>query len=136
MTTARQRQSEEAKNNIRDAIRDCGPDGKATLEIISIERRPSSSGISDYIEVRVLRIGDDGRPAPVEWLTLNLCTAMGYRFNARREAISMGGYGYCRATQIADDITRTFGHPIRVESVNFFAGPRGWHPSKDWKPKP
>ncbi len=38
----------------------------------------------------------------------------------------MGGYGYCRATQVASDIARKLGKPIYVQSTGFFAGPNGW----------
>jgi hypothetical protein len=125
---ASKKEQAEAWERIADSIKACGPDGSATLMFESVGSRPSSSGRTEYIDVHVLRIGDDGRPAPSEWLAFNIALAFGYRFNRNHEAIAMGGYGYCRATQIVGDLARKAGHAIRVESHGFAFGPRGWHP--------
>lgn len=121
------KEREEAQRSLLDSLKACGESGKATLVITELESKPSNSGRTHYLDLRVWEPGDDGAPRPAEWLTYIACKAKGWRFNPKREAISMGGYGYCRATEIASQLARLAGFPIRVESVNTF-GPRGWYP--------
>jgi len=128
--TKKQREATEAWERIADSIRDCGPEGKATLLIQSVGRRPSSGGITELINVEVMRMGEDGRPEIAEWLSFNVAKAFGYRFNQAVEAISMGGYGYCRASEIASDLARKAGFAVRVQSTGFAFGPNGWHPKQ------
>lgn len=120
----------ETKARLLEELKACGPDGDSTLVITNIESRPSSSGITQYLEIRVWSVGEDGRPNATRWLTRLCCEAFGYRFNKRREALAMGGYGYCRATQLASQLHSLAGFPIRIESHNFFGGPCGWYPKK------
>lgn len=117
----------EARARLVEILAAVGPEGLGTLCIQSLEHKPSSSGITNYCELQVWEPGEDG-PRPTLWPTRLACVALGYRFNPKREAISMGGYGYCRATQIASDLHKLCGHPIRVEALGYFAGPRGWYP--------
>lgn len=125
----------EAWGRIKDAIKACGPDGLATLEIRDIDSRADSSGRTHYLDARVWRIGEHGAPDCSEWLTYNLCLAFGYRFNKKREALGMGGYGYSREQQLASHIVLQAGHPIRVASPGSSFAPRGWFPAEPGSPK-
>lgn len=119
----------EARESLLGALQGCGPDGLGTLCITALTRRPSSSGVAEHCEVRLWEPDDQtGGPRPTLWLTRTIAKALGYRFNEKDETIVMGGYGYCRATQIASDLHKLCGYPLRVESLNYFAGPRGWYP--------
>lgn len=125
---SRKADREEARQSLLGALKVCGPDMGGTLVITRMFGRPSSSGITEHLDIRVWQVGEDGSPAPTMWLTRLACRALGYRFNESHETLVMGGYGYCRATQIASDLHKLCGHPLRVESLNTFAGPRGWYP--------
>jgi len=121
----------EAREALLAPLRDCGPEGNATLEILCSSSEASSTGRTERIEIRVLRATDEdgGRPRHAEWLTRNVARALGWRYSERHEALLMGGYGYCRATQVAEALARLVGHALFCDSVNFFGGPRGWHPA-------
>lgn len=123
----RERERQEAWESIREPLAKCGPHGSATLEIRAVEFKSSKSGTTGHIEIRVWEVVN-GRPEPTYWLTRNVAVALGIRFDARRETLTMGGYGYCRSTQIASHLAQKAGHPLMIRSINFFAGPNGWYP--------
>ncbi len=128
--TKSQKEKIEATENMREALAACGPGGKSTLLITVEESRPSSSGRTEYLSVRVMGTDDAGRPSCTYWLTMLVSRACGLRFNKPREAISMGGYGYSRPAEIAGRLAKLCGHPLYVQTLNAFAGPNGWYPKR------
>lgn len=136
MTTKKERERKEALDNIRDALKACGPDGAATLLITDVGGRPSSTGRTHYLEIHVLSnehvgegYGPDGmrfRPRTTLYLTINAARALGYRLN-RQGQIIMGGYGYSRSREIATGLARLAGHPLYCDTLGGGIGATwGW----------
>lgn len=111
----------EALERMRDALKACRPTGNATLEIRWVGGMPTSTGRSDYYELRVWRILPDRdgkkRPRCSEWLTMNAAILLGYRFNKSREAVQVGGCGFNKAHQIASELAHAAGHALYVEGA-------------------
>lgn len=105
--------------NLKTYLADCGPEGKGTLLIMWTNGRPTSTGRTDYYEVRVLTIGDDRRPEMTSWLNrlIPACDVIG-RFNKAHEMLAVFGCGYSKSHAIADALAHFAGHPIRVQGVS------------------
>lgn len=132
MTTKKQREQSEAFDNIRDALRSCGPDGNSTLLFIDDGGRPSNTGRTHYIEIHVLCNADDGRqagyvrPRTTYYLTINSARALGYRLN-KADQIIMGGYGYSRTLELATALAKRAGHALYCDTIGGGMGStRGW----------
>ncbi len=116
----------EAIERLKGWLKDCGPDGSASL-MISENWHGSST---PQVDVRILRARDDngGRPTLEEWLTFNVSKALGYRFSERNECILMGGCGYSRTTELAMALTKACGHPLFLTTQGAAFAPNGWFP--------
>lgn len=123
--------AKEAAERVREALKDCGPDGQSTIEIRWVGGGPTPYGRTDYYDIRVWSIWrprspDDKpsreRPSSLQWLTRNFCWATRNRFNEKREAVSVSGCGYSKPHQLATELGHIAGHPIYVEG----AGVTGW----------
>lgn len=133
MTTKKQREQAEAFDNIRDALRSCGPDGNSTLLFIDDGGRPSSTGRTHYIEIHVLSNSDTyagkaqtDRPHVTYYLTINAAKALGYRLN-KADQIIMGGYGYSRTQHLANHLAALAGHALYCDTIGGGMGStRGW----------
>ncbi len=133
----KQRETEraEALDNIRDALKACGPDGDSTLLIVDDGGRPSSSGRTHRLQVHVIEpthtvgrpVGCRSvtRPRTTFFLSINAARVLGYRL-AKDESILMGGYGYSRSLEIAQGLARACGHALHVDSLGDSFGARGW----------
>jgi hypothetical protein len=115
MAKLTKRDSTEAKERLREALKDCAPGKGASLEIRWTGGRPTSPGSTYRYGLNVWRIGDDGSPFCAEWLTWNAACACGWRFNESHESLSLGGSEYPKTKEIAQCMADIAGHPIRVE---------------------
>lgn len=134
MTTKKERARAEALENIREALKSCGPDGSSTLLIIDDGGRPSPTGRTHYLEIHVLSCqhagGTNGewecRPRTTYYLTINAANLLGYRLN-KADQIVMGGYGYSRSLHLASNLAHAAGHPIYCDTIGGgLGGARGW----------
>lgn len=105
---------DEALTLLRERLAVCGPDGAATLCILSCGGRPTSTGRSDYYEIRILEASrEDGRPTRSAWLNVLACRALGLRLNDER--VSVGGCGFNKPLDLATKLARIAGHWLAVD---------------------
>ncbi len=105
---------DEALTLLRERLAVCGPEGKGTLCIMSCGGRPTSTGRSDYYEIRILESNrGDGRPGRSAWLNALASRALGLRLNDER--VSMGGCGYNKPLELATSLARIAGHWLSVD---------------------
>ena len=105
---------DEALTLLRERLAVCGPEGAATLCIMWCGGRPTSTGRSDYYEIRVLESHrEDGRPERSAWLNVLTSRALGLRLNDER--VSMGGFGYNKALKLATSLASIAGHWLAVD---------------------
>jgi hypothetical protein len=110
---------------VRESLALCGPDGSQTLQLLDDGGRPSSSGRTHRIQVRVLGT-IEGRPVTLWHITHNVAEALGMRMTRDQESILMGGYGYSRTLELAMRLSELCGHELHCESPGSFAGANGW----------
>lgn len=127
----------EALESLKREVACCGPDGNATLLIIDDGGKPSGSGRTHKLQLRVMQpsmtSAPEGRlpnasdrPQLVSWLNLIVARALGYRVT-KDDSITMGGYGYSRPQDIAAHIASAVGHAVFVQSEGAGMGDiRGW----------
>jgi hypothetical protein len=118
---------DESIANLKEWLVKAGPGGSATVHIQWVSGGPTSSGRTDRYEVRLWEHAGTNyaaagetvlttRPQPTMWLTFHVARALGYRFNARHEAVVLTGYGYSKSHEIACSLARLVGHPIFVQA--------------------
>lgn len=70
-----------------------------------------SSGLTDWYSCYVFTATDS------HWLDRSICAVTGLRVNDRRQAITVGGYGYNKPAHIADQLESILGFIPKVERI-------------------
>lgn len=106
----------EARQRLLELVKPCAKKrGGMTLYVAHADGKPTPYGRTDYLDVTLWGVVE-GKPCQMFWLSSLYCTAFGHRYNERRESVSMSGCGFSKTHQIAYDLARLVGKPIRVEA--------------------
>lgn len=106
---------EQAKERLRWEVRECAPDGTATLLIVCTGGSSSVLGQKAYFSVDVIGIRD-ARPRILACISWDIHVALGYRM-AKAHTIMIPGCGDNRSHHIAiaSDLAKLCQHPVQVE---------------------
>lgn len=117
------KEAEEARERLREILLSCGvgSENRGTLVIDHIDGRPTATGRTDYLRLRVFGVlADNVGPKvrcthDVTWLAARV---FGYRYNEARNALSIGGCGYSKSWLLATDLARLCKFTLSVERAN------------------
>lgn len=86
-----------------------------TIAIRNVGGGATPTGRTDYYEVTALGMRD-GKPDESLWLSRLVARALGYRYNERREAISVPGCGFSKSHELSTALAHLAGKPICVQT--------------------
>ena len=114
-TKARKAEQEDARTRLVEYLRQCGPNGTATLVVTWVGGRPTSTGRSDYYNVECYDTVD-GRPTRTGWYNWLIALAGIYFLNKERDAVAVHGCGYSKPHAIVSELARLCGHKLWVQA--------------------
>lgn len=114
----------EIRKSLQSSLKRAGQKGKGTIVIRYLEGRGTPSGRSDYFDIRLFETVN-GRPREIAWITRLIYLNTSWRWNEKRKALMLSGYGYCKSQEIAEVLVRIAGHAIYFQSLDGHGGPQG-----------